>query len=112
VVLGKGWSAELTGWVSTPTTNAMFYQTWLGSIDAGIQKTFGLNWKANVSFQDVLHTNQIIAYGQAPDFSQNIRIGFDTRVVMLNLTHTFGNQQLKGMRQRQTGSEEEAQRTN
>jgi hypothetical protein len=36
----------------------------------------------------------------------------DTRVAMLNLTYSFGNQQLKGMRQRRIGSEEEMQRTN
>jgi hypothetical protein len=36
----------------------------------------------------------------------------DTRVAMLNLSYSFGNEQLKGMRQRRIGSEEEMQRTN
>jgi hypothetical protein len=36
----------------------------------------------------------------------------DTRIAMLNLTYNFGKGQLKGMRQRKTGSEEEMQRTN
>jgi hypothetical protein len=41
-----------------------------------------------------------------------VRIAFDTRVAMLNLSYTSGNQQLKAMRQRKTGSEEEMNRTN
>ncbi len=54
----------------------------------------------------------IIGRGSLPRYSQDYKITFDTRVAMLNLTYTFGNQQLKGMRQRKTGSEEEIQRTN
>lgn len=59
-----------------------------------------------------MHTNQFIRYGQAPGFIQNYRIRMDTRVDMLNLTYSFGNQKLKSTRQRKTASEEEMQRTN
>lgn len=112
IVLGKGWTAELTGWISTPAIYAIFHTPWLGTVDAGIQKSLGNKWKAKLSVQDLFHTNRVLGKGLAPDFTSNVRIDFDTRIVMLNLTYSFGNGQLNGIRQRKTGSEEEMQRTN
>jgi hypothetical protein len=48
----------------------------------------------------------------APSYKTDFTLAFDTRVLMLNLIYSFGNQQLRGTRQRRTGSEEEAQRAN
>jgi hypothetical protein len=110
--LGKGWTGELTGWVSTPSVNAMWHSPWLGSLDAGLQKSLTSNLKAKLSIQDMLHTNKRIGIIQAPDFGSTFRYAMDTRIAMLNLTYNFGKGQLKGMRQRKTGSEEEMQRTN
>lgn len=112
MILGKGWTAELSGWVNSPRMYTIFYNPWRGSIDAGIQKSFGYNWKAKFSIQDLLRSNMVIGRGSIPGYSQDYKITFDTRVAMLNLTYTFGNQQLKGTRQRKIGSEEEIQRTN
>lgn len=112
MMFGKGWRGELSGWLNTPAVNAMFWSPWRGSLDAGIQKSFNEKWKAKLSMQDLLHTNQYISYGEAAGFIQNYRIRFDSRVVMLSLSYAFGNQKLKRARQRKTGSEEEMKRTN
>ena len=109
---GKGWTGELAGWLNTPAVYALQKSPWLGSLDAGIQKSFSSRWKAKLSLQDVLRTNKILFRIDAPGFTSRGSIGMDTRVVMLNLIYTFGNQQLKNSRQRKTGSEEEIQRTN
>jgi outer membrane receptor protein involved in Fe transport len=111
-VLGKGWTAELGGWLSTPSVNVIVHSPWLGSLDAGVQKAWGTQWKLKLSVQDIFHTNRIIGDIDEAGFSNQVRIAFDTRVAMLNLTYSFGNQQLKGTRQRKTGSEEEIRRTN
>jgi hypothetical protein len=111
-VLGRGWTAELTGWINTPAVDAIWHSPWLGSLDAGLQKSLGSKWKAKLSVQDMLHTNRIIGYISAAGYYNEFHIFMDTRVAMLNLTYSFGNQQLKGMRQRRIGSEEEMQRTN
>ncbi len=111
-ILGKGWTAELTGWLNTPRVNAMVRSPWLGSLDAGLQKTLSSRLKAKFSVQDIFHTNGFVGEIRTPGYNRTFRLSFDTRVAMLNLTYTFGNQQLKGMRQRKTGSEEEMQRTN
>jgi hypothetical protein len=112
VVLGRGWTAELTGWLNTPRVNALVRSPWLGALDAGLQKALGARLKAKLSVQDIFHTNRFIGEIRTPGFNRTFRLRFDTRIAMLNLSYTFGNQQLKGTRQRKTGSEEEMQRTN
>ena len=109
---GRGWTGELSGWLNTPAVYALQKSPWLGSLDAGIQKSFLARWKAKLSLQDILHTNKILFRIDAPGFTSKGRIGLDTRVAMLNLTYSFGNQQLKNSRQHKAGSEEEIQRTN
>jgi outer membrane receptor protein involved in Fe transport len=111
-VLGRGWTAELSGWLRTPGIDVVVQSPWLGSLDAGLQKALGKQWKAKLSVQDIFHSNRIIANIDAAGFTNRVRIAFDTRVAMLNLSYTFGNQQLKALRQRRTGSEEEMKRTN
>lgn len=110
--LNKTWTAELGGWLTPPRINGIERIPWLGSLDAGIQKVFNQKLKSKLSIQDIFFTN--IARGDInlSDYSTYARIAFDSRVVMLNFTYTFGNQQLKSSRQRKTGSEEETQRSN
>jgi len=110
--LGKGWSAEMTGWVSTPAQWTFITTPWLGSMDIGIQKSFNSNWKAKLNIQDVFFTNRYIGQGITPDFVQNFDIRFDSRLVMLNVSYSFGNQQLQKNRQRKTGADDELQRAN
>jgi hypothetical protein len=110
--LGKGWTAEVTGWLNTPTVGIMFHTPWLGTFDAGLQKSLSSRWKAKLSVQDILHTNQFKAKIRTTNYNTAVLQRMDTRVCMLNLSYAFGNQQLKGSRQRQIGSEEETQRAN
>jgi outer membrane cobalamin receptor len=110
--LGKGWSAELSGWLDTPARQTIFKSPWIGSMDLGIQKSFKSTLKMRLNLQDVLKTNAWIADGKALGYEQKAHLTFDTRVLMLNLTYSFGNQQMKSVRQRKTASEEEVQRAN
>ena len=110
--LGNGWTAELNGWVSTPAVNGIWQSPWLGSLDAGVQKAIGKQLTLKASVQDVWHTNRIIATNDVPGYFGKTRISRDTRIALLNLTYSFGNQKLKGERQRKTGSDEETRRAN
>ncbi|MGA0557029.1 outer membrane beta-barrel protein [Larkinella sp. VNQ87] len=112
LTLGRGWTAEMTGWVNTPALNGIWRQAWQGSLDAGVQKTVNTRLKVKISVQDLLHTNQFISAINVADYRSTGRIRFDTRMVLLNLTYSFGNQQLKSERQRRTASEDETRRTN
>ena len=109
--LGKGWSAELSGWLNAPAVNALYRSPWFGSVDAGLQKSITSKLKAKLTLQDVFRTNQIRNTIDAAGFVRRTHLAF-TRVIMLNLTYNFGNQKLKNMSQRKTGSEDELKRTN
>lgn len=112
ILLGKGWRAEISGWVSTPAVQAMFDIDWRGSLDVGIQKSIGERWKAKLSGQDLLHTSGLVIKGEAASFIQDYSIDFDTRVVLLSLSYSFGNQKLEKPSVRDAESEEEIERTN
>ncbi len=110
--LGHGWTAELNGWVSTPAVNGIWASPWLGALDTGVQKVVSSALKVKFSLQDVFHTNRFRPSVNTPNGNQAGTLTFDTRVAMLNLTYTFGNQKLKGERQRRTGSDDETRRAN
>ena len=111
-LLGKGWSAEVSGWINAPSVNALNRAPWLGSADAGLQKAIGSKLKARLTLQDIFHSNYIRAVADASGFVRRTKLDFDTRVLLLNFTYNFGNQKVKGMSQRKTGSEEELRRSN
>jgi hypothetical protein len=110
--LGRGWTAEFNGWVSTPAVNGIWTTPWLGAMDAGVQKTVSSALKLKFSLQDVFHTNYFRPSVNTPTGRQTGALTFDTRVALLNLTYAFGNQQVKAARQRKIGSEEENRRVN
>ncbi len=110
--LGHGWTAELNGWVSTPAVNGIWRTPWLGALDTGVQKAVSSVLKLKFSVQDVFHTNRFRPRVETPSGNQTGILTFDTRVALLNLTYSFGNQKLKGERQRRTGSDDETRRAN
>ena len=112
LTLGHGWTTELNGWVNTPAVNGIWRSNWIGSLDAGVQKAVGSQWKVKLSGQDLLHTNRFVPSVNTPAYQSKTRLTFDTRIVLLNLTYAFGNQKLKAARQRRTGSDDEIRRTN
>ena len=112
-LLGKGWTAELSGWVATPASQFLNTSPWLGSMDMGVQKAVYKALKVKISWQDVFYSNRYIANMNVPGrLVANSKIKLDSRVALLNVSYTFGNQKVKAARQRRTGSEEESRRAN
>ena len=112
-ILGKVRTAELSGWVTPPTMILLNWSPWMGSLDVGIQKAVAKSIKVKFSFQDVFHTNGWITRMDVPGkLISDSWMKFDTRIAMLNLSYTFGNQKVKAARQRTTGSEAESNRAN
>lgn len=111
-ILGKGWTAEVYGWINTPETVALRRFEWKGTLDAGIQKAFSPTLKARLSIQDIFHTNRSLAVLDNPELKSTTTIRTDSRVAMLNLSWSFGNQKIKAARQRKMGSDEEIKRAN
>jgi iron complex outermembrane receptor protein len=110
--LGKGWSAELTGYYNSPSIwQGTFKSKEMYGVDAGVLKTL-LKGKATakVSVSDIFKTMQ---WGGTSSFSGqyiNNKGGWESRQLKLNFTYRFGSTQVKAARQRKTGAEDENKR--
>lgn len=110
--LGKGWTAELGGWYSSPSIwQGTFKSKEMWSLDGGVQKNI-LKGKGNikVSVSDIFQT---MRWGGTSDFAgQHLYStgGWESRQFKVNFSYRFGNTQVKAARQRKTGLEDESQR--
>jgi Outer membrane protein beta-barrel family/Carboxypeptidase regulatory-like domain len=111
-VLPGGWSAELNGWVNSPSVMTIMESPWLSNVDAGLQKTVAKKLKLKLSLQNIFNM-PLAKNTMTGNYSlQTARLMMDTRILMLNASYPFGNQQVKSARQRRTGSEDESKRAN
>ena len=110
-VIGKGFSAEVSGWYNSPTVYGFTKAKAQGAFNLGIQKTMldnKLTIKANIN--DPLWLNNFRGTIQYQDINININNKWESRVARLTLTYNFGNQNVKAARQRKTSTEEERNR--
>ncbi|HTQ26977.1 MAG TPA: outer membrane beta-barrel protein [Puia sp.] len=110
--LGKGWTAELSGWYTTPSIwQGTFKTKQLWSVDGGIQKSL-FKGKGNIkaSVSDIFNSFHWNATSNFAGQYLNAKGGFESRQLKLYFTYRFGNTQVKAARQRKTGADEENQR--
>ncbi|MFD2520567.1 TonB-dependent receptor domain-containing protein [Emticicia soli] len=108
--LKNNWTIELSGWYNSPYRR-IDYNTAMGTMDAGVQKKF---WKDNatlkVSFTDVLHTGRGGHYSEYAGIATNLRFQWESQQLRVNFTYRFGSNEIKGARNRSSGSEDEQSR--
>ncbi|MGC1473897.1 MAG: TonB-dependent receptor [Psychroserpens sp.] len=110
--LPKGLKAELSGWYSSPTVWGGTYETKsLGALNIAFQKTF-LKDKltARLGFNDILFTSPWQGTTRFGDLFIDANGGSDSRQIRFNLTYNFGGSDVKKVRQRDTGIENEQKR--
>lgn len=110
--LGKGFTAELSGWFNTPSIwGGTFRTKFMWSADAGLQKTL-LNNKATLKLgvQDMFRTNRWQSTSDFAGVKFDGAGGWDSRQVRLTFQYRFGSNQVKAARNRKTGLEDEANR--
>lgn len=110
--LGKGYTAELSGYFSSPTIWEGTLKTKsMGFVDVGLQKQI-LQGKGNikVAISDIFKTMQ---WRSTSDFAgQLLRASgtWESQQFKINFSYRFGKSSVKAARQRKTGSEEESKR--
>ena len=112
--LGKGYSAELSSYYSSPGIwQGTFKTKSMWGIDAGLLKNV-LNNKGTIktSLSDIFQTMRWSAKSEFAGQTIDGHGGWESRVFKINFTYRFGNNQVKAARQRQTGAEDEKQRVN
>ncbi len=112
--LGKGYTAELSGFYSSPSIwQGTFKSKSMWGIDGGLLKTILKgNGSVKLAVSDIFNS---MNWGGTSQFAgQYIRAsgGWESRLFKVNLSYRFGNNQVKGARQRKTSQEEENQRVN
>lgn len=110
--LGKGYTAEISGWLNTPSVwGGTFKTNFMWSADAGLQKTL-FNNKASlkVSVNDVFKTNRWKAVSDFGGVKLNANGGWDSRRFQVSFQYRFGSSTVSGSRQRKSGLDNEAKR--
>jgi iron complex outermembrane receptor protein len=111
ITLGKGWTAEVSGFYKSRMCWGLFYIKNLAQVSTGIQKTTtDRNSTFKLSISDIFQTNHIavdVKY-QNQDFFTNRT--WDSRVATLSYTYRFGKNTVPKARQRTSGVEDEKRR--
>jgi hypothetical protein len=112
--LGKGYTAEVSGWYNSPAVwGGTFRTREMWSMDAGIQKTV-LKTKGTLklTMTDLFHTATWAANSNFAGSTLKVNGGWESQQVRLNFSYRFGNNQVKAARQRKTSIESESNRIN
>lgn len=112
--LGKGWTAETSGFYNSPSVFQGTFQTnTIWSVDAGIQKTILKN-KGNlkVSVSDIFHTLQFTATSDFAGQYISVNGAFESRMLKVAFSYRFGSNTVKAARQRTSGADDETKRVN
>ncbi|MGZ3957563.1 MAG: outer membrane beta-barrel protein, partial [Flavisolibacter sp.] len=110
--MGDGWSAELSGFYSSPSIwQGTLKTASLWSADAGVQKKILKgNGTIKASVSDLFKTMKWSANSNFAGQEVAVSGKYDSRQFKINFTYRFGNQKLKAARQYKTGLEEETGR--
>lgn len=111
LTLKKGWSAEVSGWYNSRAFYGLYAAKPMGMVNAGIQKTLldkKLTLRVNVD--DIFWTNRFRGTALYKDIDFRVRAQWPSRQLRVSVSYRFGNQNVKGARQRNTGSDDLQQR--
>lgn len=102
---------ELGGWYMTPFLEEFFDIGSMGGMSLGLSKTFwDKRGRLSLSVNDVLYTQKTRVHIDYGDVLVNFFERSDSRNARLTFSYRFGNTELKNVRRRNTGSEDESSR--
>jgi len=107
--LPKGWSFQVSGWYNSPAIwQALFRTEAMGSLDLGVRKqVFSDKGTISLNVSDVLRTQ---GWRSINDFTPGLYMkgkgNWESQTIKLNFNYRFGNKNVKGSRQRKTGTED------
>ena len=107
--LPKGWTFQVSGWFNSPSIwQATFRSKAMGAMDIGVKKQI-LDGDGTISLTmgDVLGT---AGWSSVNDFTPGLYMTgngtWESQTLRLNFDYKFGNKNVKGSRQRKTGTED------
>jgi outer membrane receptor protein involved in Fe transport len=111
--LPKAFSIEVSGLYQSKSRSGTAQYLSFGSLNAGVQKNFGIHGILRLSMDDILGTNNWRIRTNSPE--NNLDVAFNyywhNRFIRLGYTRNFGNNKLKSVKM-SSGSDEERRRVN
>ena len=109
--LGKGWSAEVSGWYRTKGAEGLLVINDMGAVNTAVSKQI-LQKKATVKLglRDVFYTQKFSGYARYSDIDVNIAGKRDSRQVNLSFSYRFGKTNIAPERKRKSGAADEQNR--
>lgn len=103
---------EISGWYNSGGVwGGAFVTEAQGSLDLGLQKKlFSDKATLKLSYSDLFHTAPWKSYNTYAGIVNRANGNWESQQFRVSLTYRFGNNQMKGSRQRTTGSESEQKR--
>jgi hypothetical protein len=113
VRLPKNFSIEVSGMYQSKSITGMSHSLSFGSLNAGIQKSFGDRGTVRLSMDDILGTNnwRIVTHLLDNNLGTSFNYNWHNRFIRLVYTTSFGDIKLKSVKV-ESGSEEERRRVN
>lgn len=109
--LNKTLTAELSGWYNSAAQYGFYQSQPQGGFSLGVQKKL-MDGKANVKLNvnDPFWLNQFNGRAVVQDIDFRVRSRWESRRINLTFTYRFGNQNVKGERQRNSATSAEQNR--
>lgn len=107
----ESWSIELSGFYQTSSLEEFISIDPIGALNLAVQKTvFNKKGRIILNVSDLFYSQRANGMLQFQEINVGINQLEDTRALRLTFRYSFGNQKLKAVRSRSTGSDEEEQR--
>jgi hypothetical protein len=109
---GKGWTGELSGlYISPSVWQGVIRSGTMGFVDVGLQKLI-LKSKGTVklAMSDIFKTMKWSGTSDFAGVHSTFKGHGEQQQIKLNFSYRFGNNQVRGARQRQSGIEDEKKR--
>lgn len=106
--LSKTLSAELSAWYNSSSLYGFYRAQPMGAFSLGVQKKV-LEGKGNLklNISDPFWLNRFNGRAEVQDINFRVRSQWESRRMMLTFTYRFGNQNVKGARQRNSATSAE-----
>ena len=111
VTLGKGWSAEVSGWYRSKAAEGLLVAHEMYAVNSAISKQL-FNKKATIKLgiRDIFYTQQFSGYAKYSDVDVNVSSKRDSRQFNLSFNYRFGKKNIAPARRKSGGADDEQNR--
>ena len=110
---GKGWSAEISGWYRSKTTEGLLVANDMWAVNSAIAKQiFKKKGTIKAGVRDIFLAQQFSGYAKYSDVDVTVASKRDSRQFNLTFSYRFGKTNIAPSRRKTGGSTDEQSRVN